>query len=369
MTYATANGATAIFLFIAELLGAKNLTPEDKCSFGVDAWVNTITHSIDLTTDDGRKELHETIWLERLYTDLDGFYMASCPDTRRLAHHIDDHATEYTWTVPIELDASASMLSYIGLLLGDERLLTMTNTHYVPGATLNDPWACDGIPRSMFKTAATPMLYGSGKSAAELWADLPFTTAQLEAYSRELSTGALGIANDLKDFVTGYVKPKERMQITVYNDTFEVECNRHHNVGEEMKLYDIYDSTTDSIQRIAHMETSKVADLDGFKRWFQTGLIHSLDSQVADIVMEKLMSKYGWGLDIHDAFIVNPESAMDVRVWYAEELDIIYQNRKEILQAYFRSIGIGAEAKPEWDKLVDKVHSITDFKASIWALK
>ena len=86
--------------------------------------------------------------------------------------------------------------------------------------------------------------------------------------------------------------------------------------------------------------------------------------------MSKLMSKYNWGLDIHDAFIVNPESADDVRMWYAEEMQAIFDNRQSIIQNYFRSIGIGAEAGQAWANLKAKVHHVgDDFKASPWALK
>ena len=81
------------------------------------------------------------------------------------------------------------------------------------------------------------------------------------------------------------------------------------------------------------------------------------------------MNKYGWCLDIHDAWIVSPESAADVRNWYAEKLQWVYDNRKSILTNYFQSIGITAKAKAEWDKLMDKVVPVENFTASGWALK
>lgn len=97
--------------------------------------------------------------------------------------------------------------------------------------------------------------------------------------------------------------------------------------------------------------------------------MHNLDSQVANYVTEQTMSKYGWCLDIHDAWIVSPQAALDVRKWYAEKLQWVYDNRKDILTNYFRSIGITAKAKAEWDKLIDKVVPVSDFTASGWALK
>lgn len=67
------------------------------------------------------------------------------------------------------------------------------------------------------------------------------------------------------------------------------------------------------------------------------------------------MDKYNWGIDIHDAFIVNPEAAYDVRKWYAEELNNIHANRKEILFNYFKSIGITQESQVQWERVLSKV--------------
>ena len=82
------------------------------------------------------------------------------------------------------------------------------------------------------------------------------------------------------------------------------------------------------------------------------------------------MDKHGWGIDIHDAFIVHPNAALDVRRWYAAELTHVYNNRATILTNYFKSIGIGNEAKAEWNRLMSMVHPITGtFKANLMALK
>lgn len=369
---ATMNGVNNIYLFIAELNGAKNLSVSQKREFGRMCYVHQTLPHADLGTEEGRSELHEVIWLERLYADLDNaFAVFQDPMARMLATDLEQ-LVPYEWTVPIELDASASMLSYIGCLLGDKRLLQATNTYHVEGESLNDPWAYPGIPRKQFKTAATPMLYGSGKSATELWkkAKLDFTLEQVVAYNEVLASGSLGVANDFKDLVIGFCKPKETMQVNIFNELFEIRCNRYHNTGEKMVAYDIYNSSTDTVERIHHMHTIRTPDLKGFRTYFQTLLIHNLDSQVANRVMSKLMSKYNWGLDIHDAFIVNPESADDVRMWYAEEIQAIFDNRQSIIQNYFRSIGIGAEAGQAWANLKAKVHHVgDDFKASPWALK
>lgn len=100
--------------------------------------------------------------------------------------------------------------------------------------------------------------------------------------------------------------------------------------------------------------------------------MHNLDSQVADTVAHKTMSKYGWCIPIHDAFLISPAAAQDVRKWYAEELTKIYHNRKSILANYFRSIGITSAAQDQWEKVMDKVEEYDNpeqFEASSMALK
>jgi hypothetical protein len=224
----------------------------------------------------------------------------------------------------------------------------------------------------MFKHAATPLLYGSSKACHELWQAKKhkYTLDQVKAFNSELSNGALGLANAFKDFIITNVKPTAQMNVRIADECFTIECNRFRNVGEETKIYSIYDTDNDAIRTIHHTTTKRIPDLEQFRRYFMTLLVHNLDSQVGNAVMSKVMDKYGWGIDIHDAFIVNPEAAEDVRDWYSAELTQIHANRKSILANYFQSIGIGPEAQSKWNKLQDMVHPYTgDFTCQRMALK
>lgn len=350
---ATEDGVRSIYLFIAELFGFKNGTVKDKELRGKKAYEEREYHQLDLAKEEDRDELHENIWLERIYNELDQYF-------NQEIHY---------WSVPIELDASASMLQHLGVLLGDERLLTMTNV--LDNGELNDPWHIEGVDRQTVKKPFVPLLYGSSKPIHELLinAKIEYTLQDIQTLTNELANGAFGLANDFKEFIIKYVKPKEVMNIHVYEDKFQVQCNRFRNVGEETHKYDIYDSITDSIRRVSHTKTKKVADLEQFRRWFVTGLVHAQDSQVADFVMESVMDTYGWGLDIHDAFLVSPEAADHTRNQYAEEMEVIFNNRETILNNYFQSIGIGREALPEWRNITDKIHKVTSLKVSPMALK
>ena len=162
----------AVFLFIAELTGSfvpGSGNVDDKIVCGQQDYITKHLPELDLNDEEDRKDLHEVIWLERLYEELDRYFDVSAGDgmMRYLAIDIEAYRPEtYKWTVPIELDSSASMLQYEGLLLGDKRLLEMTN---VLGDTLEDPWKLEGMSRLKLKKAATPMLYGSSQACHELW--------------------------------------------------------------------------------------------------------------------------------------------------------------------------------------------------------
>ena len=369
---ATINGAKAIYLFIAELNGFKQGTPEEKLHFGVNCYLQKVLHELDPKSEDDRSEYHENFWLQRLYNELDNYY-DTCDVDLTTAHVLDllsaTSDNSYKWTVPIELDASASMLQWIGVLTNDERLMSMTN---VIGDTLSDPWKFDGIPRVQFKHAATPMLYGSSKACHELWQDKghKYTLEQVKLFNQELSSGALGLANAFKEFLINNCKPTETMTLHVYNEQFKVECNRHTIVGEETKSYYLYDTIEARPRKIHHTSIKKLPDLDQFRRYFVTALIHNLDSQAANYVASKTMDKYGWLIDIHDAFIICPEAAEDVRTWYTEFMNNVHANRETILANYFKSIGIGAEAQAAWNKVKDMIHTYDQqFKANHMALK
>lgn len=403
------HGIKAVMLFIAELNGFKSGTPKAKAHYGLTCWLSGKLHDLDYTDhsshiksmshyedkpitskqkadllaeeakrlDDVRSEAHENIWLTRLYTSLDSHFNATpiiktkaLTARSALVYLASKHLqATHLWDVPLELDASASMLQYIGLLTNDERLLSMTN---VIGSTLSDPWAFNGIPRTQFKHAATPMLYGSSKPCHELWQDKKhkYTLEQIKLFNDELATGALSVANAFKEFLITNVKPTETMHPTIFNETFQIECNRYKHIGDTTTKYDIYDTETDSIRRITHTTTRKEADLEQFRRYFVTLLIHNLDSQVANAVISKVMDKYNWGIDIHDAFIVHPNAARDVRKWYSQELTNIYNNRTSILTNYFKSINIGPEAQAHWDRVKSLVQPVKGaFKANLMALK
>ena len=365
----------AVFLFIAEMTGSfvpGSGNVKDKIACGENDYMKNHLPDLDLSSEEDRKDLHEVMWLERLYEELDRYFDVSAGDgmMRYLALDIGMYREEsYKWTVPIEIDASASMLQYEGVLLGDKRLMEMTN---VIGDTLEDPWKLEGMSRLMLKEAATPMLYGSNQACNELWrnAGIEYNDDDIELYTNEMASGPFGLANLLKEFIINNVSPKAEMSVNIGSEKFKISCNHFRNVGVETNAYKAWDSVDKKYSVVLHTDTTKVPDLKQFKRFFMTLLVHNLDSQVADTVIGKTMDKYGWGIPIHDAFIVSPAAASDVREWYAEELTSIYENRKTILANYFKSIGITGAAMEQWETLKSKIVPFEgEFKANPMALK
>lgn len=344
---ATAEGLKAVFLFIAELNSFKKGTYDKKLEFGQECYLNDTLPELSDST------VYEIIWLKRLYKEVHEYHNNLMANT--LATDLGLPEVDYKWSVPIELDCSASILQIEGALLGDKRLLSMTNLIETP--VLSDPWYIPGIPRKQLKVALTPILYGSSKDPASLWRskNIKFTMEQVQLVNKELTTGAFGVVNSFKDFIIKWVDTMPEMQVNIMDEEFTITCNRHKAVMDTVVAYQIYDTTTDTYPVIYNVKQQVTPDLTAFKRYFPTLLAHNIDSQVMDKLVGSVISTHGWALDIHDAVIISPEAAADVRQWYGEYMKTIYENRKDILNNFFASIGITQVAAKEWQDLMGKV--------------
>lgn len=112
----------AVLLFVAELSssfipGSGNT--DDKIKAGAKSYVSSELHELDLSDEDDRKDLHENMWLERLYAELDVYFKipAGIEDNTKLRVLSLDTTASYRkagfkWSVPLELDASALTKCY-----------------------------------------------------------------------------------------------------------------------------------------------------------------------------------------------------------------------------------------------------------------
>jgi len=378
---ATADGLNNKYLFIAELLGFKTGTAEDKINIGRSHYINR-----DLL-EDTVEELPENIWLERTYTDIDNAmdgFMGRTFRTRynkyleyangstwhqaRAGKLLDDalsaeravmSRSTHKWTVPVEIDMSASVLGYIGLLLGHKPFMERTN---MIGDTLTDAWAHKTITNRLQFKSIMRQCYGSQLSAKDMWKamKIPFTQEEVVAFNAEIETGDIAVAIKFKDFCINNCNMQPTMKFDSYDEQYIVPCNKFHNIGNKTIKYSLYDTYSNRIKTVTHTDTVKKPDLNRFKKFTVTGLIHNRDSIRIDATVLKVMDVFGWCIDIHDALVLCAEAATFGRNEYAKGLESDYKNRNKILTAYFKSIGIKASAMKEWREEV--VPHIIPFK-------
>lgn len=304
----------SVYKFIAELSGSKFNTPEEKLAKGKELYASKAR----------LYGLSEQIWAERLYDELDAYNKDS----------------KHKWSVPIELDASASMVSIMGALLGNRDLLKLTNACYE--GVLNDTWYIEGIERELVKAVYQPKLYGSSGSVKELFnkRGIEYTDSDVDIMNNALKDGPFGLFDSFKVMLINCVEPKEEMNVKIWNDSFTIKCNKFSRVGEERERYDVL--WEGLLHRIVHMKTVDVPDLERFKLYFLTLLIHNIDSQIMNNILAELTNKHPniKAIHIHDAVVVLPQYSELVRELYADQISDLHSNRHEILLGFMESIGL-----------------------------
>ncbi len=367
---ATSAGLRNKYLFIAEILGYKSGNVVGKVNYGRRAYFNK--QLLDLTMPEDIDDIYENIWLERTYNEIDmvldienwkkkiamANYHNGSSSMTKTSKKIETF-NGLKWNVPIEIDASASVLMIEGLLLDHKPFMERTN---LIGRNIQDAWGHTVITnRIQFKTIMR-ICYGSSAEPASMWMDMniKYTRAEVTAFKEELSTGDIAIANKFKDFVIRNANMRENMIVTVDNNKFKINCNKHYNIGETTNKFDLYDSKSNSIRRISNTSTVKKPDLKRFRISTPTTLVHGLDSQVEDNTVGHIMDLYGWCIDIHDAIVLDAEATDDAKDIYCSgktkeepSLERIHKERNNILGKYFTSIGIAPHKVKEWTTHVD----------------
>lgn len=377
----TQDALDTYYLFIAELNGFKNGTVEEKKAKGLHQYLSYKLLDLDWRVEDDRKEVYENIWLERIYRELDIYFKMDTfqkriertrytkTNAKWLIEGLLETDSDYRFSVPVEVDASASCLQYIGVLLNHKPFMERTN---LIGDTLQDAWTIEGIKSRAQVKVIMRTIYGSNQPCQAMWEDegIEYEKGDIARYNNELRHGSLAVADRFKNFILNGVKVKERMTVKIWDDEFEIECNKFKVIGDKTISYDIFDTDANRIKRIHNTTTKKVMDLESFKLYFITLLIHNLDSNVANKVSLKIYNLFKWIISIHDAFIIHPSAATATRREYARLLEEIHTNRKEILANYTQSIGVNKTSQEEWKKVEEAVeHLEEEFKCSDMALK
>lgn len=290
-------------------------------------------------------DLFENIWLERLYNDM------------RLYHADEYHMV----TTPLEVDFSSSNMVMIGLLLGHWKYVD--HTKYM--------WDVAGLSKQHVKFAQTPYVFGSREGVIPLWDknNLTYTPEQVKLMKYEQSAGKFAMANELKDIIVGHCQPDPEMEVCVQHEVFKVECNKTRNVGDTTKQYIVYNTDTHVFEVIHHTDTHTVPDLERFKTYFMTLLIHNLDSQILDNIVMKM----NWVLPIHDAGIVTWNGAVVMRAQAVVEMEFVKDNREKTMLNYLKSIKLDQAGWIRYAKLKEKVakanEEVDDIELSPFLLK
>lgn len=325
-----------IYLFVAELIGGKTTSWRTKTLKGMVAISKKELHTLDLATEEGRKELHENIWLERIYAKI---------------AELKENGKVY-WDIPMEVDATMSLAQVIGVLTNDQRLLDRTNV--INPDTLLDAWHVEGVPRLHTKTVGTPTFYGSAQTARRLLKSkgLECTNEQIKILNKEFNKGAFGVIKAFKNFLIQHSDVKTpTFEMKIWNDTFKVDVNKFRPVGAVTKAYSAWDSEKQRQVVFLNHDVERVPDYDRFRLYFPTGLVHNLDSQTANNTTLELINKFKeWVIPIHDAFLVLPGG--NVREIYVKQLEELRINRTSIIETYRKSIGATSKASDiAWAKL------------------
>ncbi len=324
-------GLRAVYLFIAEI--TEGFTPDitKKQALGKKAYKNRKYLDLDMNSEKGLDDLFENIWLARVYKELEAY----------------ENNPEHKVTTPIEIDFSASNMLIIGLLLGHSDYVN--HQKYM--------WAVDGLTKQHIKFAQTPYVFGSQASIETLWTKkkLEFTHEQKVLMRKEQVHGKFAIANIFKDIILDHCQPEKTMVLHSGTERYRVECNRHNNIGTTSTQYNIYDSEQDRLVIVKHTSTHKVPDIKNFNRFFPTGLVHNIDSQIMDNICKVL----SWVIPIHDAGLVRWCEAKDMRDTAVVEMKKVKDQGKVIVENYLKSINLDNKG---WAKYADLLKLIASKK-------
>jgi len=321
-----------IYLFIAELVGSKAGTRAAKVFAGVIAYKK---RTLPVLNADN---LHEYIWLERIYSRLDKVL------TKGKAR----------WDIPLEVDASMSLAQIEGALLNSQELLVKTNA---VGDKLQDPWYIPNTRRLAAKAIGTPTFYGSNQTPVKLLRakSLDIVKNELKALNAEFDTGTFSIIKDFKNLLISNMDVNTpTYEVQGWGETYTVEVNKYKAVGATLDMYMIWNTETQRDSKFFLHTPVKVPDYIRFKSFAATGLVHNLDSKIMDNVMLELKALDEWAIAIHDAVLCLPGT--NTRAVYRNELEQLNIDGREVLVNYMKSIGATSiKANIELATLLDKV--------------
>lgn len=252
----------------------------------------------------------------------------------------------HPWSIPVEIDQSASVCSYIGAVTRNKGLLEITNS--IGHGKISDPWTIGDIPRGAVKLLQQ-VFYGSGKSLREIMSDEGFKAEEKDVREvmKVLNSGVFRIA---KMYAQACKSGSPASTITVNTGVDQYTfLNQHYKVEEidgEMRKVGIYEDTTyahiNPLTKKVGRATFKVMtkmeqDKDRARSLYPTSLVHHLDAWTMSQVVEYFHNNELWGIPNHDAYFCSPNDVQKVQDIVKNCLYKIYSTN--VLESYLTSIG------------------------------
>lgn len=273
----------------------------------------------------------EKVWLNRLISEW------------RLVKKDKNHL----WSVPLEIDQSASVCSYIGAITRNRNLLEITNS--IGHDKISDPWTIGNIPRDAVKLVQQ-VFYGSGKSLREIMSAEGFQVEEkdIREVMKALNSGVFKIAKMYSEACkSGSPASSITVNCGVDSYTFfnqhplEEEDEEGHKrpvgVYEDVTYGHINPLTKKVGRATFKIMTKKVLDKDRIRSLYPTSLIHHLDAWTMAQVVQFFYDNGYWMIPNHDAVFCHPNQVTNVQHIVKECLFKIYNT--DVLKSYLTSIG------------------------------
>ena len=259
----------------------------------------------------------------------------------------------HPWSIPVEIDQSASVCSYIGAITRNQTLLEITNTIGHNG--ISDPWTLPNIPRWATKLLQQ-IFYGSGQTIRTIIDEARHKDEKLEEISeqsirtlmKELNSGRFKLGKMYAEACkTGSSASSITVNCGVDSYTFlnqhpleeEDEEGRKRPVGiyEDVTYGHINPLTKRVGKATFKIMTKKVLDKDRIRSLYPTSLVHHLDAWTMAQVVQFFHDNGYWMIPNHDAVFCHPNQVTNVQHIVKECLFKIYNT--DVLKSYLTSIG------------------------------
>lgn len=307
-----------IYYFIAELCGNKATTEQGIINAGKQHYADRHLPRLNLTTEKGRKDLHELIWLERIYSKLDTLYKLGF----------------VVWDIPLEIDARMCVAQFYGALTNDKDILESVA---LIDNGIKDPWDI-GVPRPLAKLLVA-VLYGSSQTSRALIKAKgeEVDEAVVKKMNNARATGRFAVMEAYKNaLINHYTVEQPVVRVKLWKQEFDVHINKFKVVGSKPVVTQAYDSKSKRFKVSVTHEPITVPDYGRMKLYWATCKVHGLESQVFD---EMAFEEPEWLVTNHDAILTLPGTAKRQRIKYAQKMKAVNNDRFQITRDYRKSIG------------------------------